>query len=152
MRATSRRSDDFASDNTRIESEPLKIHTYSRSPGPALLVVAFSWMGFLAFESFALDGSTKDEIRLIVRGDDMGAAHAINEACIQSYRDGVVRSMEVLVPGPWFMEAAAMLQKQPGLDVGIHLDLTSEWELVKWGSLSQEGGGILVAFVEEQES
>lgn len=29
-------------------------------------------------------------IRLIVRGDDMGNSHAANEACIQSYREGIM--------------------------------------------------------------
>jgi hypothetical protein len=81
-------------------------------------------------------GSQEDAIRLVVRGDDMGAGHAINEACIKSYKEGIVRSVEVLVPGAWFPEAAKMLAENPGLDVGVHLCLTSEWEAVKWGPLT----------------
>ena len=75
-------------------------------------------------------------IKLIVRGDDMGFSHAANEACIRAYRNGIVRSVEVMVPGPWFPEAVKMLRANPGLDVGVHLTLTSEWENMKWGPIS----------------
>jgi chitin disaccharide deacetylase len=76
------------------------------------------------------------EVRLLVRADDMGAAQAVNEACITAYRDGIVRSAEVIVPGPWFLDAVRLLRANPGLDVGVHLTLTSEWERVKWRPLT----------------
>jgi len=66
-------------------------------------------------------------IKLIVRADDIGSSHAANLACIQSYREGIARSVEVMVPCPWFNEAAGMLRANPGYDVGVHLTLTSEW-------------------------
>lgn len=74
--------------------------------------------------------------RLIVRGDDMGYAHSGNEAIIQSYKNGIERSIEVIVPSPWFPEAVSMLKDNPGVDIGIHLALTSEWDNVKWRPLS----------------
>jgi hypothetical protein len=76
------------------------------------------------------------EVRLLVRGDDMGVAQAVNEACIKAYREGIVRSVEVIVPGPWFLDAVRLLNENPGLDVGVHLCLTSEWERVKWRPLT----------------
>jgi CubicO group peptidase (beta-lactamase class C family)/predicted glycoside hydrolase/deacetylase ChbG (UPF0249 family) len=76
------------------------------------------------------------EIRLLVRADDMGVAQSVNEACIKSYKDGIARSVEVIVPGPWFLDAVRLLKENPGLDVGVHLALTSEWERVKWGPLT----------------
>ena len=78
------------------------------------------------------------EIRLTVRGDDMGFCHAANVACIQSYRDGIMRSVEVMVPCPWFNEAVEMLKNNPGLDVGIHLTVTSEWDNLKWGPVESK--------------
>jgi hypothetical protein len=75
-------------------------------------------------------------VRLIVRADDMGAAQAVNEASIQAYRDGIVTSAEVLVPGPWFLDAVRLLKENPDLDVGVHLALTSEWERIKWRPLT----------------
>lgn len=75
-------------------------------------------------------------IRLIVRADDIGSSHAANVACIRCYQDGIARSVEVMVPAPWFNEAVQMLAENPGYDVGVHLTLTSEWEKVKWGPIT----------------
>lgn len=80
---------------------------------------------------------TPAEIRLIVKGDDMGAGHGINVATIDAHRRGVLTTTNVIVPGPWFPEAARLLKENPGLDVGVHLALTSEWDNLKWRPLSQ---------------
>ena len=76
------------------------------------------------------------EIRLLVRADDMGAAQAVNEGCIEACKSGIARSVEVIVPGPWFLDAVRLLKENPGIDVGVHLTLTSEWERVKWRPLT----------------
>lgn len=99
------------------------------------LVLALTILLAVASPSVAQESS--GEIRLIVRSDDMGAAHAVNVACLDSVVNGIARSIEVLVPSPWFIEAAEMLQAHPDIDVGVHLDLTSEWTAVKWGPVSK---------------
>jgi predicted glycoside hydrolase/deacetylase ChbG (UPF0249 family) len=76
------------------------------------------------------------EIRLLVRGDDIGSSHAVNLACIKSYKEGIMQSVELMVPTPWFPEAVKLLNENLGLDVGLHLTLTSEWENVKWRPVS----------------
>lgn len=76
------------------------------------------------------------KIYLLVRADDMGSFHAANVGCIQSYREGIVRSIEVMPVCQWFPEAVKMLKENPGCDVGIHLTLTSEWSNVKWRPLT----------------
>ncbi len=84
-------------------------------------------------------GSMADEtgpIRLLIRGDDIGSFHSANAACIHSYINGIMRSVELMVPCPWFEEACFLLNEHPGLDVGIHLTLTAEWESVKWRPLT----------------
>ncbi len=78
----------------------------------------------------------QNAIRLIVRGDDMGYTHSGNVALIKCYQEGYETSIEVLVASPWFPEAVKLLKQNPGIDVGIHLDLTSEWENIKWRPLS----------------
>jgi predicted glycoside hydrolase/deacetylase ChbG (UPF0249 family) len=83
---------------------------------------------------------SQEEIRLIVRGDDIGSTHAANLGCIQSYREGIMRSTEIMVPCPWFPEAVRLLNENPGLDVGIHVTLTSEWENIKWRPLTHAPG------------
>jgi len=74
--------------------------------------------------------------RLIIRGDDMGFAHAGNLGIVGSYKNGIETSVEVLVPSPWFPEAVRLLKENPGIDVGIHLALTSEWDNLKWRPLT----------------
>jgi predicted glycoside hydrolase/deacetylase ChbG (UPF0249 family) len=74
--------------------------------------------------------------RLIVRGDDMGFSHSGNQALIQCAKAGIQSSIEVIVPSPWFPEAVKMLKENPGLDIGIHLAITSEWDNIKWRPLS----------------
>lgn len=75
-------------------------------------------------------------IRLIVRGDDMGYAHAGNEALITCYRNGIEKSIEVIVPSPWFPEAVKLLEQNSTVDVGVHLAITSEWSNIKWRPLT----------------
>jgi predicted glycoside hydrolase/deacetylase ChbG (UPF0249 family) len=74
--------------------------------------------------------------RLIVRGDDMGYSHSGNLALIRSSKMGIQTSIEVIVPSPWFPEAVRLLAENPGIDVGIHLALTSEWDNIKWRPLT----------------
>ncbi|HMP32455.1 MAG TPA: ChbG/HpnK family deacetylase, partial [Saprospiraceae bacterium] len=70
--------------------------------------------------------------RLIVRGDDLGAAHAINTAIMDVAKNGIQTSIEVMVPTPWFPEAVQLLKNNTHLDVGVHLTITSEWDNVKY--------------------
>ena len=76
------------------------------------------------------------EIKLLIRGDDIGSSHAANIGCIDSYKNGIMRSVEIMPVCAWFPEAVKLLNENPGLDVGIHLTLTSEWENIKWGPLT----------------
>jgi len=99
---------------------------------PTLLTLAFG--AITASNGFAQQTPARGgEIRLLVRGDDMGSFHASNVACIECYTNGIERSVELIVPAPWFPEAVKMLKANPGLDVGVHLVLTSEWDALKWG-------------------
>jgi chitin disaccharide deacetylase len=76
------------------------------------------------------------EIQLLIRADDIGSSHAANRACIEVYKNGIARSVEVMVNCAWFPQAAQLLRENPGYDVGVHLMLTSEWDLVKWRPLT----------------
>jgi predicted glycoside hydrolase/deacetylase ChbG (UPF0249 family) len=94
------------------------------------LVVAYS-------RGIAQTRTDQGAIKLVVRADDIGSCHAANLACIKCYQEGIVKSVEVQVCCPWFNEAVKMLRENPGLDVGVHLTLTSEWENYKWGPITQ---------------
>jgi predicted glycoside hydrolase/deacetylase ChbG (UPF0249 family) len=92
----------------------------------------FLFLATLAITSRAQQGT----IRLIVRGDDMGYSHSGNEALIKAYREGIEKSIEVIVPSPWFPEAVKLLQENSAVDVGVHLAITSEWDNIKWRPLT----------------
>ena len=73
-----------------------------------------------------------DAARLIVRGDDMGYAHSGNEALIHCYQEGILTSIEVIVPSPWFPEAVKLLHENPGVShVSAHMGCTSLTEEVE---------------------
>jgi predicted glycoside hydrolase/deacetylase ChbG (UPF0249 family) len=86
--------------------------------------------------SLGIAASAAEPIRLIVRGDDFGYTHSSNTAMQQAFADGVMTSGSLLVPGPWFAETARMVKKHPEWSVGIHLTLTSEWNTLRWRSVS----------------
>lgn len=80
------------------------------------------------------------QVRLVVKGDDMGAGHGVNVATIDAHRRGILTTTNVIVPGAWFPEAVRLINENPTLDVGIHLALTSEWTNVKWRPLTSVPG------------
>jgi chitin disaccharide deacetylase len=89
----------------------------------------------LYFITMNLFAQTED-ISILIRADDIGSFHAANVACIESYQNGIARSVELMAPCAWFPEAVKMLKENPGYDVGVHLTLTSEWSSVKWRPLT----------------
>lgn len=94
------------------------------------------FISLLLFAVVAVQPAAQSEIRLIVKGDDMAAGHGVNVATIDAYRRGVLTTTNVIVPGPWFPEAVRLVNENPGLDVGVHLAITSEWDNVKWRPLT----------------
>lgn len=98
-------------------------------------IIVLTIFAVVAF-SMGLAQNKSGEICLIIRGDDIGSSHAANVACIKSYQEGIMRSVEIMVPCAWFPEAVRMLSENPGLDVGIHISITSEWENIKWRPVS----------------
>lgn len=61
--------------------------------------------------------------RLIVNADDFGYSRAVNEAVISAYQGGILRFASLMVKGEAAAEAVALAKKNPGLGVGLHLDL-----------------------------
>jgi chitin disaccharide deacetylase len=81
-------------------------------------------------------GYPRDSKLLIIHADDMGLAHSVNTASIQAFENKGITSGSIMIPCPWAMEMADYVKNHPGLDVGIHLTLTAEWNLFKWGGVT----------------
>lgn len=77
-----------------------------------------------------------DKVRLLVRADDAGSSWSSNMGCLKACTDGIVRSVEVMMPCGWVSHAARLFNGRPEIDVGIHLTLTSEWDAVRWRPLT----------------
>jgi chitin disaccharide deacetylase len=78
-------------------------------------------------------GYPADAKLLIVHADDLGMAHSVNRASIKGLESGLVSSASIMIPCPWLPQIAAYARSHPTADLGLHLTLTSEWTLFRWG-------------------
>ena len=92
-------------------------------------VTALFCVSILLFSGIA---DAEDEIRVIVRGDDMGMTYGSLEAFEQAFNRGILTSGAIIVSAPWFEGAAELCKKNPGWCVGVHLALIGEWQGFRW--------------------
>lgn len=78
-------------------------------------------------------GFSPDARVLVMTADELGLCHAANVAVFECLHTGLVTGASLMVPCPWAREAAARYR---GEDVGVHLTLTAEHELYRWGPIT----------------
>ncbi|MBM3567759.1 MAG: ChbG/HpnK family deacetylase [Alphaproteobacteria bacterium] len=79
----------------------------------------------------------KSERRIaILHADDVGMCHGANRAFLDLAKIGAITCGSAMVPCPWFAEIAEHAGRDPRLDLGVHLTLTSEWPGYRWGPIS----------------
>lgn len=81
-------------------------------------------------------GYSKDDKLLIIHGDDVGVSHSQNMATFAAIKHGFVTSTSMMVPPAWSAEVGELAKEIPGLDIGIHITLTNEWQNYNWGSVA----------------
>lgn len=99
---------------------------------------------FVALISYAQNGKNlaellgypRDSKLLIIHADDMGLSQSTNAAVIKAFDARGITSGSIMMPCPWALDIATYAKEHPGLDIGIHLTMTAEWEAYKWGGVS----------------
>jgi hypothetical protein len=81
-------------------------------------------------------GYPRDAKLLIIHADDMGMSQSVNAATIKAFESRGITSASIMVPCPWANDVLAYSRDNPGLDVGIHLTMTAEWNYYKWDGLT----------------
>ncbi|RFT15245.1 MAG: putative glycoside hydrolase or deacetylase ChbG, UPF0249 family [Candidatus Saccharicenans subterraneus] len=97
-----------------------------------------SWPVFLAVVIFVIllarAGQQPEQfVELIVRGDDMGMTHSANEAFELAFNRGILTAGGLIVPSPWFEDAARRCRENRLWSVGVHLCVNAEWQDYRWG-------------------
>jgi predicted glycoside hydrolase/deacetylase ChbG (UPF0249 family) len=83
-------------------------------------------------------GYPPDARLLILNNDDFGMCYAINEATIQTIREGVASSCTLMAPCPWALHAMHLLKQNPDIPFGVHLTAVSEADYYRWGPLTSK--------------
>lgn len=81
-------------------------------------------------------GFGEEDRVVIVHTDDIGMCQATMPAYESLLEFGLISSASVMVPCPWFREAARFCREHPKVDMGVHLTLNAEWETYRWGPIS----------------
>ena len=75
---------------------------------------------------------------VIFHVDDAGMSYSSNQGAIKSVDNGIATSCSIMMPCPWAASFTRYALKNPKMDAGLHLTLTSEWKDYRWPPL----GGI----------
>src|SRR2546421_10877209 len=81
-------------------------------------------------------GYPTDSKLLIIHADDLSVAHSVDTASFDALDKNAVTSASIMVPCAWLTEVASYAKDHPDADLGLHLTLTSEWKVDRWGPVS----------------
>src|SRR5467141_3265580 len=84
-------------------------------------------------------GYPADSKLLIVHADYLAVAHSVDTASFDALDKKAVTSASIMVPCAWLTEVASYAKDHPDADLGLHLTLTSEWKIYRWGPASSSG-------------
>jgi len=81
-------------------------------------------------------GLPQETRALVIHADDAGMSWAADAATVEAMEKGVVTCGSAMVPCSWFPATVRACKENPKLDMGIHLTLTSEWSVYRWGPVA----------------
>jgi simple sugar transport system substrate-binding protein len=77
------------------------------------------------------------EALVMIHADDLGLTYGANEAFRRLTRMGRCDAGSVMTPCPWFADIADAANRDPTLDIGVHLTLTAEKRHYRWRPLTR---------------
>jgi len=83
-------------------------------------------------------GYPADAKLLIVHADDLAVAHSEDTASFDALNKNAVTSASIMVPCAWLTEVASYAKEHQDADLGLHLTLTSEWKVDRWGPVESK--------------
>jgi predicted glycoside hydrolase/deacetylase ChbG (UPF0249 family) len=83
-------------------------------------------------------GYPADSKLLIVHADDLAVAHSVDAASFDAMDKKAITSASIMVPCAWLTEVASYAKDHPDADLGLHLTLTSEWKVDRWGPVESK--------------
>lgn len=100
-----------------------------------LILAAFSQAAWTQTYAERLGWKSGDRV-VILHVDDAGMSHESNMGVEQAVGRGIANSFSVMMPCPWVPEIVRYIKAHPDVDAGLHLTLTSEWDLYRWGPVA----------------
>ena len=80
-------------------------------------------------------GYLEDDKLLVIHADDLGLEESVNLTSFESLKKNTVTSASVIMNTEKIDEVANFSKLNPTLDLGVHLTVTSEWKINKWGGI-----------------
>ena len=77
---------------------------------------------------------------VILHVDDLGMSYSSNAGAIKAIKEGLATSGSMMMPCPWVPGMVKYMKEHPGMDIGLHLTLTSEWDDYRWGPVAGVNG------------
>ena len=82
-------------------------------------------------------GYSEDDKLLVIHADDLGLEESVNSTSFESLKKNTVTSASIIMTTEKIDEVANFSEINPSLDLGVHLTVTSEWRMHKWGGILQ---------------
>ena len=80
-------------------------------------------------------GFNSNDKLLIIHADDLGLSNSVNQTSLESLLKNTVTSASVIMNTEKVQEVADFSKNNPEIDMGVHLTVTSEWKIHKWGGV-----------------